>query len=96
MIQAKNNIIVKIENPEPGGYAILNPVKGSFDLMSEEEHSLLLRIADDLQKNKLATDKIESEFTEYMLERGYLYQNRADEESDIKEAILNFNREVAD
>lgn len=84
---SKNNIIVKIQNTDIPEYAILNPISGSFDLMNEKEYYSYLNI------NETPLDK---EMTEYLLERGYLYENADAEKIAVNKAYKDFNQEIAD
>ena len=88
MIPAKNNIIVKIENIENSEYAILNPVSGSFDIMGDREYKLIR----DLDKEK-TSDK---EFSNYLLERGYAFNNQSEQGKAINKAYEDFKKELAD
>lgn len=88
MIIAKNNIIVKIDKNDPIEYAILNPIAGSFDMMSEAEY----RIYSDLEHGK----EIDSEMTEYLLERGYLFKDQQAYEQSLENAYREFQEEVKD
>ncbi len=88
MIIAKNNIIAKIDDRDPIEYAILNPIAGSFDLMSETEYEMYR----DLEKGK----EIDPEMTEYLLERGYLFNDQQSFEQSLKNAYREFRNEVKD
>lgn len=88
MIIAKNNIIVKMDKKEPVEYAILNPVAGSFDLMSESEYKLYC----DLEQG----EEIKSEMTEYLIERGYLFMDQQSYDQSLKDAYREFQNEVKD
>lgn len=84
MISAKNNIIVKIENPERPEYAIMNPVSGSFDLMGQREFELIQNL-DELK---------DAEFKDYLLKRGYAYNNQAEQDAAVSKAYTDFNAEL--
>ena len=86
MIPAKNNIIVKIKNSNKAEYAILNPISGSFDLMSEAEYDMLQKINNGAISNE--------EFASYLLERGYAFENDKEQEAAINKAYLEFKNEV--
>jgi len=86
MILAKNNVIVKIENSNPPTYAIMNPVSGSFDIMGDRENQLLR----DLSAGKT----VDSEFEEYLLERGYVYIDQNSQNAAIEEAYKEFSSEI--
>ena len=88
MILAKNNIVIEIKNSNPRSFAILNPISGSFDLMGEKEHTLLTSIA--------GGRPVESEFTDYLLERGYAYKNEYKQITAIDNAYKAFKDEIAD
>lgn len=86
MIQAKNNIIVKIHNSQKHEYAILNPISGSFDIMDEEEYLALSKITEE--------SGLDSELTTYLLERGYIYTDNEAEQRAIGKAYAEFNKEI--
>ncbi|WP_291633163.1 DUF5714 domain-containing protein [Clostridium sp.] len=86
MILAKNNILVKIEASKTPEYAILNPISGSFDIMNENEHNMLLDLENEIDVN--------SEFKDYMVERGYVYNSLVDETKVIDSAFKAFNQEI--
>ncbi|HEY5584773.1 MAG TPA: DUF5714 domain-containing protein [Ruminiclostridium sp.] len=87
MILAKNNITVNIQNTIKSEYAILNPISGSFDIMGEHEYQMLQKLTDG---EAPATD-----FSAYLLERGYAYDNSDDQDSAISSAYTDFNNEIA-
>jgi len=84
MLPAKNNIIVKINNSNE--YAILNPISGSFDLMDENEYNLFMKIKDEEIPN--------SDFTSYLLERGYAFENPEGQNTAIDKAYGEFKDEI--
>lgn len=88
MIPAKNNIIVKINSSKPTEYSILNPISGSFDIMNEEEYTML--------KNLETSTDTDDQFVSYLLERGYAYENRKTQEEVIDKAYREFQSEVED
>lgn len=86
MILAKNNIIVKIKNSDE--YALFNPLSGSFDMMDESEHDMLA---------KVGTEEVaDQEFSDYLLERGYVYHTAEDEQRAYQKAHAEFKKEIAD
>lgn len=86
MIPAKNNIIVKIDHSGEPEYAIMNPVSGSFDLMGQNEYDVL---------QKLDNGEIPGgELASYLLERGYAYKNREDQDAAIQKAYAEFQDEL--
>ncbi len=87
MILAKNNIIVEIEKTDPKSYAILNPVSGSFDLMSAEDHRKIERIAKGGRSDAL--------FQAYLLQRGYAFRSQADADQAVDDAFAAFETEIA-
>jgi len=86
MISAKNNVIVKLRDSHD--FAIFNPLSGSFDVMDEDERLLLEKIASGVA--------IDPEFSDCLLERGYVYRSAKDEQSAIAEANEAFLEETAD
>jgi len=87
VILAKNNIIVKIHNSSKPEYAILNPVSGSFDLMDETEYNFIQKISEG--------ENPDNDFSSYLLERGYAYNNFEDENTSINKAYSEFNDEIS-
>ena len=88
MIFAKNNIIVKMDRTEPAEYAILNPIAGSFDLMSEAEYKQYRDGESGLE--------LDSEMAEYLIERGYVFRDQQSYEQSISDAFSDFRQEVED
>lgn len=86
MITAKNNIIVRIKDSNPPEYAILNPISGSFDILDEKEYKMF----GDLEKG----DTIKKDFEVSLLERGYIFKTRDDQEKAIDQAYKAFNEEI--
>ena len=86
MFQAKNNIIVEIQNGRQPGHAILNPISGSFDLMDENEYQTLKRI-----QNGESQDK---NFEAYLLERGYAFESKEAHDEAVEKAYAEFNDEI--
>ena len=85
MILARNNIITAL----PGGdYAILNPLSGSFDIMTAQERDALY----DAGAGK-ASDPA---FASYLKERGYAYESADDEQAAYGRAWDDFQKEIAD
>lgn len=87
MYFAKNNIIVKIKNSSPEEYAILNPLTGSFDLMGNKE-------LDSINKLKAGEEIKDGELKEYLLERGYFFKSKSDENTKIAEEYEKFQEEI--
>ena len=87
MILAKNNIIVKVKNTDETEYAILNPVSGCFDLMREQEYIQF--------QNFNEGNILDEEFCDYILERGYAYDNPDEENKAISKAYSDFRDERA-
>jgi len=88
MIIAKNNIIVKIDKNDPIEYAILNPVAGSFDLMSEAEYGMYRRLE--------SGEEIDPDMADYLMERGYLFKDQESYEQSLENAYREFQNEVKD
>ena len=86
MFPAKNNIIVKIENNQQPGYAVLNPISGSFDLMDENEYRILERVIDGESRDK--------DFEAYLLERGYAFESKEAHDEAVDKAYAEFNDEI--
>jgi uncharacterized protein len=104
MFLAKNNIIVKLDRETPVEYAILNPVAGNFDLMTEQEYRLYQELEanqtsiSDLTSGKNSNPSNESKqaLAEYMLERGYAFKSETDYEAARTAAYADFKNEVKD
>jgi uncharacterized protein len=109
MFLAKNNIIVKLDREMPVEYAILNPVAGNFDLMSQEEYHLYQEIeagAVDSEEGsvleKVADAKsspgneARRELAAYLLERGYAFETKEAYEKSRQAAYAEFKSEVND
>lgn len=88
MVVAKNNIIVKMDRKEPVEYAILNPVSGSFDLMNREEYEMYLNL-----ERGVETD---AGMTEYLIERGYVFEDQKSCDQSIEAAYREFQEEMKD
>lgn len=88
MYYSKNNIIVKIKDSIPAQYALLNPLSGSFDLVEEDEYNQIEEIK--LTGN---SEKSSREFIGYLLERGYFFENKGDEDRTIRREFANFREE---
>lgn len=88
MIIAKNNIIVKLDRYDPVEYAILNPVAGSFDIMNEQEYSQYRELEDGKE--------IDSQMADYLIERGYLFEDNLGFEQSLKAAYTEFQNELRD
>lgn len=87
MIKAKNNIVVQIDRSTPVEYAILNPISGSFDLMSEAEHHLY--------QEALQGRYPVSSFQDYLLERGYFYEDQESYDLAMDHAFQEFTEEIS-
>ncbi len=85
MIQAKNNIIVKIDAANQ--YAILNPVSGSFDLMGQQEYDSIKKFEEGIMPDV--------ELADYLLQRGYAYNSAAEQDAAIARAYAAFKEESA-
>lgn len=88
MIPAKNNIIVKIKDSNTPEYAILNPVSGSFDLMNEQEYNLLQKMMEG--------ENLDQDFSSYLLERGYAFENQEALNTAVNKAYREFKDEVTE
>ena len=88
MIIAKNNIIVKMDRSDPAEYAILNPVAGSFDLMSENEYQMYC----ELELGQETDPGME----EYLIERGYVFRDWQKYEHSLESAYREFQNEIKD
>lgn len=86
MYLAKNNIIVEVKGSKNPEYAILNPISGSFDLMGINEYEMLGKIESESFTN--------SSFKNLLLERGYAYTSKAEEEKAIEKAYVEFQEEI--
>ncbi|MEN6463404.1 MAG: DUF5714 domain-containing protein [Syntrophomonas sp.] len=87
MYFAKNNIIIPFENTKDQVYAILNPLSGSFDLLNQQEHE---------QITAGKPEELNREMADYMLERGYLFADRAQEDELVQKKWELFEKETAD
>ena len=87
MYFAQNNIIVPFKYNDEQVHAILNPLSGSFDLLDQTEYE---------QINNGKAEELNNELTRYMLERGYLFSNRAEEDALVKKKWELFQEETAD
>lgn len=85
MIYSKNNIIVPIQSLLPPEYAILNPLTGAFDLMSETEYQVVMDF-----KETGRMDPRELDFYEYLLDRGYCFKNENAEAERVQQEFANF------
>lgn len=87
MYLARNNIIVPLEGNEDQAYAILNPLSGSFDLLDQKEYE---------QITAGKAEEIDHELAGYMMQRGYLFANRAEEDALVQKKWELFQEETAD
>jgi uncharacterized protein len=92
MFLAKNNIIVKLDREIPVEYAILNPVAGNFDLMTEAEYSKYREIESGESKSSETAPGL----TDYLLNRGYAFETKDAYEASRKAAYDEFKNEVKD
>lgn len=90
MIPAKNNIIVKLNKSNPVEYALMNPITGSFDLMSEREHAWFAAGHSSGERPQIDRDTLN-----YFLERGYAYLDAQGEQQAIDKAYREFNTEIS-
>ncbi len=88
MYYSKNNIVVKIDNTFPVEYAILNPLSGNFDILEKEEYDQLNNI-----QQTGTIDKHNKGFINHLFERGYLFEDKADEDRSVKRQLANFMEE---
>jgi uncharacterized protein len=86
MILAKNNLTVKLDRNGPVEYALLNPVAGNFDILSEEEQGQL----DALKRGEAA----DPAFTDALLARGYLYRTEEEQARAREAAYREFKEEA--
>lgn len=86
MYFAKNNIIVPFKYNDDQVHAILNPLSGSFDLLDKTEYEQII--------NGKA-ENLNGELAEYMLQRGYLFTDRAEEDALVKKQWDLFREETA-
>lgn len=91
MFLAKNNIVVTLDRQTPVEYAILNPVAGNFDLMSEEEYRSYREIEEGAPENTG-----NGELADYLLERGYAFNSEDEYLASRDAAYEEFKREVKD
>lgn len=82
MIISQNNLIVKLDQQDPVEYAILNPVSGSFDIMSESEREAYSA----LESGKT----IHSEMMDYLIDRGYLFKDLQEHERTREDSYREF------
>ncbi len=87
MYFAKNNILLPLETNKNQNYAIMNPLSGSFDLLDLEEYK-------QIAAGK--PDELNGELADYMLERGYLFANKAKEDKLVQKKWKEFQEEMAD
>lgn len=90
MHYGRNNIVVKIRGAGVYAYAILNPITGSFDLMDEREYLQL----EEIRAGSRHRDD-NAGFIDYLLERGYLFRSRVEEDRAIRRELVRFQREIA-
>ncbi len=90
MFPAKNNMIVKLEDSNPVEYAIMNPITGSFDLMSAREHAWFVAFGTTSGERP----QLDRDTLDYFLERGYAYLDAKGEQQAIDKAYGEFNEEI--
>ena len=88
MLLSKNNLIVKIDSSKKDEYAILNPISGSFDILSNDDYSTILKVKEG--------KPVDSDFSSILIERGYAYNSVEDENKANNLAYDTFKREVDD
>ena len=84
MILARNNMIVALSGGRE--YAIMNPLSGSLDIMTAQERDAL----NGVNAGKAA----DPDFSSYLLERGYAYENPGDERQAYDRAYADFQSEI--
>ncbi len=89
MHYSNNNVIVPIWNSQEPGYAILNPLTGSFDLMNELEYQIVHGF-----KENGTVDPENKQFYEYLLSRGYLFNNKEAENEKFETEFAKFQAEI--
>lgn len=87
MYFAKNNILVPFKSSEGQNYAIMNPLNGSFDLLDQAEYEQIVAGKPEALNRELA---------DYMIERGYLFANKMEEDELIQIKWADFQEETAD
>ena len=86
MILARNTIILPIKNTAPPEFVIMNPISGSFDMMDARDRALLSDVE--------AGITVDGDFTDYLLERGYVHKTPDDEHKAIDAAYAEFKTEL--
>jgi uncharacterized protein len=92
MFLAKNNIIVKLDREIPVEYAILNPVAGNFDLMSEAEYHQY----QEIEGGQVGNAESATSLADYLVERGYAFTSEDAYEASRAAAYADFKSEVQD
>ncbi|NTV90699.1 MAG: radical SAM protein, partial [Clostridiales bacterium] len=87
MIPSRNNITVKTGNTDKPEYAVMNPVSGSFDLLTEEEYGLLLMLENG--------GPVPAEFSSFLLERGYAFDSVTARDAASEKAYSDFTQEAS-
>ncbi len=87
MRYAANNIFIPLSGVPATGYAIMNPMSGSFDLLSAAEYAEIMAG----RPETLAPD-----LSAYMLERGYVFNTEAEEQTLREARWQDFQAEIAD
>lgn len=85
MYFSQYNLILPMKENPKFPYAILNSLSGGFDLVSQEDYEKLMA----LKSGEIVED---SEFLANLQSRGYLYQNKEDENQRLQERWPEFNQ----
>ena len=72
-----------------GQYAVLSPLSGNFDLADDQEFNKLL----DLKNNKINAIN-NSSFVDYLLERGYAFNSKDEENALLNKKYNDFQKEI--
>ncbi|GAV22423.1 radical SAM/SPASM domain-containing protein [Carboxydothermus pertinax] len=80
MYYSKYNLVLPFEDR----YLLLNPLSGAVDLLEEKD----LNDLEELRKG--SSKNFDRQFTAYLEERGYIYQNRELEEKKLLETYQEF------
>ncbi|HEX3044387.1 MAG TPA: DUF5714 domain-containing protein [Bacillota bacterium] len=86
---SKNNMVVQLHGSEPSEYAILNPLSGAFDLMDQREYELFNTL-----KATGSVGAQDQDFTDYLLQRGYVYPDSQAEGEKIRVEYIKFQEEI--
>jgi len=80
MYFSKYNLILPFED----SYLLLNPLSGAVDLLKESDYQILEELKKGSSKN------FDWQFTAYLRERGYLYEDKEEEEKKLTETFKEF------